>query len=438
MMRVGRLGLFALLLIAAMGAGAGWLESQLSRPYWRNGSDQVFVDIPRGTSRMGIAEILARNHIIRNQLAFTLFSEWHHRRQLQAGEYLFDHPVDSREVFWKIAHGQIYVRWITVPEGWTMYDIANEMQSQGVCSRQQFLAAARDTSLISDIAPQARNLEGFLFPSTYQFTRHTSCDQVVKRMTQDFRATWERLDPSGPQQDPGSLTPAQVVSLASLVERETPNPDERPLVAGVFSNHACTWAFHSSAIQPFNMRWNCQATRGETSAQKICASIRRITPTSIAACLPDPSEIPAKLLCEQRWPRHKPNFYILSPIIRAAIFSPAPSRNIIAMSRGSAIFLQATRPRRLIRNRRIQNIEARRDRQSPRQETHCRSALKKSADPRTRARTSQTQAYRRRNRADSQAIDRPARPTRKNGIGLHSQRVERGRDACGVFHAHGH
>ena len=236
MIKIGRLGLVALLLIAALGAGAGWLESQLSRPYWRNGSDQVFVEIPRGTSRMGVAQILAQNHIIRNQLAFTLFSEWHHRRKLQAGEYLFDHPEDSREVFWKLAHGQIYVRWITVPEGWTIYDIANDMENQGICSREEFLAASRDTSLIADIAPHAHTLEGFLFPSTYQFTRHTSCDQVVKRMTQDFRATWERIDPSGTSRIPEALTPAQVVSMASLVERETPNPDERPLVAGVFYN----------------------------------------------------------------------------------------------------------------------------------------------------------------------------------------------------------
>jgi UPF0755 protein len=236
MMRIGRLGLLALLFIAALGAAAGWLESQLSRPYWRSKSDQVFVDIPRGTSRVGIAEILARDHIIRSQLAFTLFSEWHHRRKLQAGEYLFDHPVDSREVFWKIAHGQIFVRYITVPEGWTMYDIANEMQRQGICSREDFLASAHDTSLVGDIAPQAHSLEGFLFPSTYEFTRNTSCDQAVKRMTQDFRAVWETLDTSGSQQPIGTLTPTQVVSLASLVERETPNPDERPLVAGVFYN----------------------------------------------------------------------------------------------------------------------------------------------------------------------------------------------------------
>lgn len=237
MIRLGRLGLLALLLIAALGAGAGWLESQLSRPYWRhNDSEQVFVDIPRGTSRLGIADLLARNKIVRNRLAFFLLSEWHHGRRLQAGEYLFDQPMDSREVFWKIAHGQIFVRSVTVPEGWTMYDIADEMERQGICSREGFLKAAHDTSLVSDIAPRAQSLEGFLFPSTYEFTRQTTCEQVVKKMTQDFRVQWDGLNPPGTQQSPGGLATVEVVSMASLVERETPNPDERPLVAGVFYN----------------------------------------------------------------------------------------------------------------------------------------------------------------------------------------------------------
>jgi UPF0755 protein len=236
MIRPGRLGLLALLAIAALGAGAGWLESQISRPFWRPNSEQTFVDIPHGTSRWGIAGILARDKVIRNRLAFTLFSEWHHRRKLQAGEYLFDHPVDSREVFWKIAHGQVFVHTITVPEGWTMYDIADEMERQHICSRDDFLEAAHDTSLISDLAPQAQSLEGFLFPSTYEFTRYTTCEQVVKKMTQNFRAVWGTLGTSGAQQFPEGYTPIQVVSVASLVERETPNPEERPLVAGVFYN----------------------------------------------------------------------------------------------------------------------------------------------------------------------------------------------------------
>ena len=155
------------------------------------------MDIPHGTSRWGVAEILRHNDVIRNQLAFALFSDWHFRRTLQAGEYLFDHPVNSREVFWKIAHGQIFVHTVTVPEGWTMYDIAAELERQGVCNREDFLTAAHDTSLIADLAPQAISLEGFLFPSTYEFTRHTTCEQAVKRMVQNFRAVWETLGPAG-------------------------------------------------------------------------------------------------------------------------------------------------------------------------------------------------------------------------------------------------
>jgi UPF0755 protein len=231
-----RLGLLALLAIAALGAGAGWLDSQISRPYRGHRPEKVFVDIPRGTSRWQIAGILRRNSIVRNRLAFALFCQWHFRNRLQAGEYLFDRPLNSREVFWKIARGQIFVHVVTVPEGWTMYDIAADLDRQGICGRDNFLAAARDTSTISDLAPQATSLEGFLFPSTYEFTRHTSCEQMAKRMAENFRAVWETLDPARSPQHVDGLTTEQVVTLASLVERETPNAEERPLVAGVFYN----------------------------------------------------------------------------------------------------------------------------------------------------------------------------------------------------------
>lgn len=231
-----RLGLLALLAIAALGAGAGWLESQLSRPYRGHRPEKIFVDIPHGTSRWGVAGILRKDDVIRNRVAFDLFSDWHFRRQLQAGEYEIDHPLNSREVFWKIARGQIFVHVVTVPEGWTMYDIAAEVDHQGICPREEFLAAAHNASLISDLSPHATSLEGFLFPSTYEFTRHTTCDQMVRRMVQNFRAVWEALSEPVPATYPGGLTLPQVVTLASLVERETPNPAERPLVAGVFYN----------------------------------------------------------------------------------------------------------------------------------------------------------------------------------------------------------
>jgi UPF0755 protein len=233
---VRRLGLLALLAISAFGAGAAWLDSQLVRPYRGHRPEQVFVDIPHGTSRWQIAGILRDNDVIRNRVAFALFSDWHFRRKLQAGEYLFDGSIDSRGVFWKISHGQIFVHVVTVPEGWTMFDIADDLDRQGICSRQDFLAAAHDTTAIADVAPHARTLEGFLFPSTYEFTRHTSCAQIADTMVHEFRSVWSQIDPAGAINPPQDRSPEEIVTLASLVERETPQKDERPLVAGVFYN----------------------------------------------------------------------------------------------------------------------------------------------------------------------------------------------------------
>jgi UPF0755 protein len=230
-----RLGIVTLLVIAALGAGAGWLESQISRPYRGHRPEKVFVEIPHGTSRWKLSGILRHDEVIRSRLAFALFSAWHFRKKPQAGEYLIDRPMDSREVFWKIVHGKVFVHVVTVPEGWTIYDIANDLDRQEICSRSEFLAAAHDTSLISDLAPHAASLEGFLFPSTYEFTRHTTCQEVVQRMVGDFRSVWDSIDSSAASH-PAGLSTSQIVTLASLVERETPNPDERPLVAGVFYN----------------------------------------------------------------------------------------------------------------------------------------------------------------------------------------------------------
>jgi UPF0755 protein len=231
-----RLGLISLLFIAAVGAFAGWLDSQISRPYRGHRPEKVFVEIPRGTSRWGVSGILEKNDVIRSRAAFAVLSYWHFRRPLQAGEYYIDRPFDSRQVFWKISKGEIFVHVVTVPEGWTLFDIADELARQGVCPHDEFIIVAHDVSLVSDLAPHAQSLEGFLFPSTYQFTHHTTCRQVAETMVKHFRAVWESQNSLAPSPARRGLNVEQVVTMASLVERETPNRDERPLVAGVFYN----------------------------------------------------------------------------------------------------------------------------------------------------------------------------------------------------------
>jgi UPF0755 protein len=231
-----RLGLLALLAIAALGAGAAWMDSQISRPYRGHRPERVFVEIPHGTSRWNIAGILKTDDVIRNRLAFAILSYWHFRKPLQAGEYLVDGQLNSRQLFWMIVRGRVFVHTVVIPEGWTSYDIGGELERQGICSKEQFTSEFNDPSLVKDIAPGARTLEGFLFPSTYEFTRHTTCEQVASSMVHEFQTVWDSLGATNLQKFPAGLSAEQVVTLASLIERETPNPDERPLIAGLFLN----------------------------------------------------------------------------------------------------------------------------------------------------------------------------------------------------------
>lgn len=223
--------LFVLLLLAAGGL-TGWLWISLKLPYQKFPQEGVFVVVPRGASGRFVGRILARNGVVRSAAAFELLTRRLPRRTLQAGEYFFDHAVTAGEVFDTISSGKIYEKSVTIPEGYTMFDIAQLLEQQGVLNRDEFLAAARDPSPILDLAPRARTLEGFLFPATYPFPRHPTAHDVVDTMVHRFREVWQRLSP-----DPESHRElAHVVTLASLVERETPIPAERPVVAGVFTN----------------------------------------------------------------------------------------------------------------------------------------------------------------------------------------------------------
>lgn len=241
------------ILIAGATSGALWLRRELARPYRGFSAAQVFVDIPRGTSRWNIAGLLQRSGVIHSRIAFAFLSERHHRSVLQAGEYMFDKPVTPRQIFAQIAGGHIFVHVVVVPEGWTMFDIAAELEKQHLCTKSEFLNIAESPSLVRDIAPHAKSLEGFLFPSTYQFSRGASPQEMAATMVREFREEWSRIQASNQQTSPAlsakgdpakhlemtakpSLSPDEIVTLASLIERETPQPQERPIVASVFYN----------------------------------------------------------------------------------------------------------------------------------------------------------------------------------------------------------
>ena len=223
-----------LLLLILLILAAGFLYLALFQPYQGFASDGVYVDIPHGASQRTISRLLAESGVVRSRIAFELLCRQRGRRTLEAGEYFFDHPVTAFDVYDAIANGRVFVKEFAIPEGFTMFDIADLAAKEGFLSRDEFLAAARDPSPIRDVAPDAPSLEGFLFPATYEFPRHMTGKGMTAAMVKRFRQVWITL----PSADAlvAHRSAQDVVTLASMVERETPLPEERPRVAGVFEN----------------------------------------------------------------------------------------------------------------------------------------------------------------------------------------------------------
>ena len=234
---------FAILVSVLVLGGAGaaaWAWYSVAAPYQAFPAEGVFVTIPRGASGRTAARILDQNGVVRNAFAFRLYAREHARRKLQAGEYFFEHPISAHDVFWQIADGHVYQQAFTVREGETIFDIAHDLEAGKLMTADDFLAAAQNPELIRDIAPHARTLEGYLFPATYFLPRHPAPNEVTAEMVHKFKEEWQRIAPPENQADVTGREHGRpvesVVTLASLVERETPKPEERPLVAGAFEN----------------------------------------------------------------------------------------------------------------------------------------------------------------------------------------------------------
>jgi len=237
-------GFFLILILAA----AGWLGWSLLAPVAPSG--QTFVMLRPGYSTRRIASELKAAGVIRSEEAFILWRYIRHRRSMKAGEYLFDKPANTIDVQKRLRRGDVYYHTVVVPEGFTMFDIARAVEAAGLGPAADFLKVAQsDTFIVSDIAPTAHSLEGYLFPDTYEFSRMQSMREIAAGMVKEFRQTARQIgllqapgsDPTG--SDPTSPLPIvaetnieRTVIMASIVEKETAVAEERPLVASVYYN----------------------------------------------------------------------------------------------------------------------------------------------------------------------------------------------------------
>jgi UPF0755 protein len=211
-----------LLILAAAGATA-WL---VFTPY--GPESETFVEVPAGSSAVHIGKLLESAGVIRTRYVFDLVRSVKQGR-LKAGEYRFDHPVTPLEAYERIARGDVFTVAVTIPEGSNIFDIGARLEEAGFGPKQQFLdEVTGQTSLVADLDPHAKSLEGYLFPDTYHFGRKTTAAQIATAMVKRFRQAASQV----------GLTENvhEVVTIASLVERETAVDAERPLVASVFQN----------------------------------------------------------------------------------------------------------------------------------------------------------------------------------------------------------
>jgi UPF0755 protein len=229
--------LFVLLVIVAVvgGAGAWWMYSRMIEPYRGFADAEVFVDIPPGSGPGTIGERLVTAGVVKDATTFRAALMLSGRaRSLKAGEYRFDAPLHALDVIDKIARGDVYKRLLTFREGLTITEMAQVFEGKGFGKAADFIKAADNAKLIVDLDPAARDLEGYLFPETYSLPRDTPATVVVEQMVAGFKkALTEDVRAAAKEQ---GLTIRQLVTLASLVEKETGAGEERPLVAAVYRN----------------------------------------------------------------------------------------------------------------------------------------------------------------------------------------------------------
>lgn len=230
-----RLIIVLVALAALVSAVAGFYYARVDERYQGYAGPEQLVEIPPGQGSRAIGRTLAAAGVVRDEWTFRLAVYLTGTaRDLEAGEYRFAGPISAKEVARKLARGEVYLRPITFPEGLTIREMSKAFESRGFGEAEAFNAAAADPTLIRALDPAAPDLEGYLFPETYNLPRSVTAPALVERMVERFLAVFD--DGLREEAAQRGFTVREVVTLASLVEKETAVAGERPIVAAVYLN----------------------------------------------------------------------------------------------------------------------------------------------------------------------------------------------------------
>jgi UPF0755 protein len=230
-----RLLLFVVVLALAAGVAAWWMYRSVQAPYRGFTGAEVFVELPSGTGVSGIAARLASAGVVENALVFRVAARLSgSERRLRAGEYRFTDAASPMDIVGRLTRGDVFVHPVTFPEGRTIGEMAVLFEKSGLGSRGDFERAASDGSAIGEIDPGAENLEGYLFPDTYALPRQAGAEGAVAAMVARFKLAFDADLRAAALAD--RWTARDIVTLASLIEKETAAPEERPIVSAVYRN----------------------------------------------------------------------------------------------------------------------------------------------------------------------------------------------------------
>lgn len=225
----------ALLLVTLTALLAGWLYIETETAYYGASSEETFVEISRGMNADSAARILEQSGIVRHRIPLIVYLRvTGNAERIKAGEYRFAEPASPRQIAGRLVEGDSFYHSVTVPEGLTAMETIDLFLAKGLGRREEMESAIQKTEWISDIFPSAASLEGFLFPETYHLDRKTGSEQIIRTMVAQFRKEFEGLIDRNPV--PEGWNNYRIVILASMIEKEAQQREERPLVSSVFHN----------------------------------------------------------------------------------------------------------------------------------------------------------------------------------------------------------
>jgi UPF0755 protein len=224
--------------VLALGGVSYWIYSAVNTPQRHDKANQ-FIQIPKGSSPTEIIDKLAAEGIVKSSMPTLIYLRtFGDAGKLKAGEYQFDSPITPLQVLKELEKGEERTIKLTIPEGFTHFDIAKRVAEKFPTNppsdEKAVLALMDDTTLIKDLSPTAKNLEGYMYPSTYSFPVGTKPQDVIKKMVEQFRRVWK---PEWTEKARAlGRTPQEIVTIASLIETESKFDEERTVVASVIYN----------------------------------------------------------------------------------------------------------------------------------------------------------------------------------------------------------